>query len=236
MTDDSAPLPDAPEPPQVRPVNPIMDRGKTVVIKSTGERALLIGGGDALRGTQHKAHVYISTAFSRHMYRGHPLDDLEIAEPKEKRGGYDLQEDFEPITSGLRAVPNFEPWKGDPLGFLNNLTLGGLWIPPSAGYAEVFHEGQTHKGWARFFLRTLQGGGLDGTGAVIIYQSPKWDQTLEPEPGSLVKGRQVGGAIIGHFAICKHKKVDHADANHMRGWHPGHCSVCGMNMTVDSGD
>lgn len=219
-----------------RPVDPLFDKGKTVVIKSTGERALLIGGGDALRNPANRGYAYISTAFSRHMYRGHPVDDLELAQPKEKHGGFDLKEDFEPFMSGLQNVPNFRPYDGDPENFMNTLTLGGLWTPAGAGYAEAFANGQTYKGWAKYFLSTTQGGGFDGTGHVIIYQSPRYDQDAEPKPGSMIKGRMVGGAIYGSFAICEHHKVDGPGADHRRGWHPGSCSKCGLNMTYDSGD
>lgn len=219
------------EQPVTRPVDPTFDRGKTVIIKSTGERALLIGSGDALRNPSAKGYAYISTAFSRHMYRGHPVDDLEIAAPLPKKSGYDLKEDFEPFMSGLKPVPNFKPYEGNPLEFLNSLTLGGQWTPPGAGYAEVYHEGQSQKGWAKYFLSTTQGGGFDGTGYVIIYASPRWVAATE-----LKEQHKEGGAIIGSFAICKHQKVDHAGANHQRGWHPGHCLHCGLDMTVDSGD
>lgn len=212
-------------------VDPIRHKGRTIIITATGQRALLIGG------TGRPGWVAASTEFSRHIMRHYAVDEITLAPTREfSRKGYDLTEDLTPIMTGLKPLPNFEPYTGDPLGFLNNLTLGGQWTPSDAGYAEVFHEGQTVKGWAKFFLHTTQGGQFDGTGDVIIYQSPKWDKDAEPAPGSIIKGRMVGGALIGRFAICKHKKQDGAGANHQRGWHPGHCSICGMDMTVDSGD
>jgi hypothetical protein len=45
-----------------------------------------------------------------------------------------------------------------------------------------------------------------------------------------------GEGVLGTFAICKHEKVEGAGADHQRGWHPGHCGKCGMDMSVDSGD
>jgi hypothetical protein len=215
----------------VEQVDPIRHAGRTIIIEKTGERALLIGG------TGKPGWVAASTEFSRHMLRHYAVSDVTLAPGREwGRKGYDLREDLTPIMTGLTQLPNFKAWDRDPLEFMNNLTLGGVWTPSDAGYAKVFHEGQTHQGWAKFFLRTTQGGAFDGTGDVIIYATPKWDKDAEPREGSLIKGRQVGGAIIGHFAICDHKKLDGAGANHQRGWHPGHCEKCGLDLTVDSGD
>lgn len=70
--------------------------------------------------------------------------------------------------------------------------------------------------WARYFLNRTQGGQLDGTGYVMIYGN--------------------GGGKIGHFAICKHEKIAEVGADPRRGWHPGRCRLCNLNMTVDSGD
>jgi hypothetical protein len=212
-------------------VDPIRHAGRTIVIKKTGERALLIGG------TGKPGWVAASTEFSRHIMRHYAVSEVTLAPGREwGRKSFDLREDLTPIMTGLTDVPNFKAWDRDPLDFLNHLTLGGIWTPNGAGYAKVYHEGQQHSGWAKFFLHTTQGGGFDGSGDVIIYASPKYDPDAESVPGSLMKGRMVGGAIIGRFAICDHKKVDHPDADHRRGWHPGHCEKCGMNMTVDSGD
>jgi hypothetical protein len=212
-------------------VDPIRHKGRTIIIEKTGERALLIGG------TGKPGWVAASTEFSRHMLRHYSVDEVSLAATREwGRKGYDLREDLTPIMTGLADVPNFKPYEGDPLEFMNNLTLGGQWTPSDAGYAKVFYEGQTHQGWAKFFLHTTQGGQFDGTGNVIIYKSPRYDADAEPKPGSMIKGRMVGGAIIGSFAICDHKKLDHPSANHQRGWHPGHCEKCGLDLTVDSGD
>lgn len=39
------------------------------------------------------------------------------------------------------------------------------------------------------------------------------------------------------FALCVHEKTEDGHSpNHGRGWHPGHCKHCGLDMTVDSGD
>lgn len=70
--------------------------------------------------------------------------------------------------------------------------------------------------WARYFLVATQGGQLDGSGYVMW-----WDNS---------------NGFVGRFAICNHKKVVGAGANPTRGWHPGKCSECGLDMTVDSSD
>jgi hypothetical protein len=227
MTDEQTTLPGMPE-----AVDPIRHAGRTIIIKETGQRALLIGG------TGSPGSVAASTEFSRHIMRHYKLSEIELAPGREfSRKGYDLTEDLTPIMTGLVNVPNFEPYDRDPLDFLNILTLGGLWTPSNAGYAKVYHQGQTRQGWAKYFLTTGQGGGFTGEGYVIIYDTPKYVQAVRGEDGEIVTpAHSVGGALIGHFAICKHQKQEGAGANHQRGWHPGHCKVCGMDMTVDSGD
>lgn len=77
------------------------------------------------------------------------------------------------------------------------------------------------KKWnARFFLDYGQGGQFYGSGVVA------W---TEWKDGAY---RAVGMK----FAICDHKQVEGANANHPRGWHPSRCAKCGLDMTVDSGD
>lgn len=73
--------------------------------------------------------------------------------------------------------------------------------------------------WARTFLGTTQGGVLDGTGVLIAYR-----RYMQPGPQ------------IFRFALCEHRKQVGPGANPMRGWHPGHCIRCGLNMSVDSSD
>ena len=67
-----------------------------------------------------------------------------------------------------------------------------------------------------------QGGELTGEAVALIYK-PTW-------------GNTEGMPRTARFAICKHKSVEGAGANHQRGWHPAKCSKCGLDMSVDSGD
>lgn len=124
---------------------------------------------------------------------------------------YTLENDLQPIIEGKVPVPNAKPITGD----VGNAILH---------YREM-HCGQPavdgRKQWgARIFLDYGQGGQLHGTGVVA------WSTWKD---GAY---RAVGV----RFAICEHAKVDGPGANHSRGWHPGKCAKCGLDMTVDSGD
>jgi hypothetical protein len=77
--------------------------------------------------------------------------------------------------------------------------------------------------WARVFTASTQGGIFDGTGYLIAYQG--W---IRPEVPSSDR--------VYSFALCAHEKVVGSGANPSRGWHPGHCPRCGLDLTVDSGD
>jgi hypothetical protein len=80
------------------------------------------------------------------------------------------------------------------------------------------------KSWAHFFLISGQGGGLTGEGYAIVYN------------GAWTKDGPVGGKAY-RFAICKHEKLSTGSAmENRRGWHPGYCRLCGLDMTIDSGD
>lgn len=130
-----------------------------------------------------------------------------------RRGGYSLDNDIKPIMSGAVPVPNPEPIEGD---------VGAEILHYSemhCGTRAVFPDGSTQ--WhARFFLDRGQGGQLYGSG-IVAWTS--WKNGAYRATGM-------------KFAICQHKKVAGTSANPSRGWHPGHCEKCGLDMTVDSGD
>jgi hypothetical protein len=131
-----------------------------------------------------------------------------------KRNGYTLETDLMPILEGKVALPNF---KEVPLERAA-ANIASSYGPGLRGHALL--PGETLRRWAQFFFDRGQGGGLHGSGLVIYY--------------TLDQGRGVGAA--GTFAICDHKAVEGAGANHSRGWHPATCSKCGLDMSVDSGD
>jgi hypothetical protein len=124
---------------------------------------------------------------------------------------FTLEDDLAPIVAGKVEVPNIEDI--DPIRFLSNLASGGHSLLPKWGWALI----NGRKNWAQFFMTPAgMGGRLDGGGYVVAW------------------GNQA--PTVARFAICKHEKVDGPGANHSRGWHPGSCKHCGLDMTVDSGD
>lgn len=122
-------------------------------------------------------------------------------------------EDYAAIIGGDAPIPNFEEMTPD--AFCNALASTGHRMIPKWGRTKSVHG---HKTWAFYFLanHSNMGDSPDGSGYVTIY----------------------GGAkpTVGRFAICKHEKKLGAGANPSRGWSPGACVKCGMDMTIDSGD
>jgi hypothetical protein len=154
------------------------------------------------------------------------MEATAAAQPADKRNGY-TDDDFAPFRGhdAKLTPPNFEEMPIDELAAL--LTFGGIRADPYASY--VIPPGQSRRVWARWFYCTGQSGGLTGEGYVIWYCSG-------PKPNPRPEAAYAAYARGGRFAICKHEKVDGPGANHSRGWHPGHCRLCGLDMTVDSGD
>ncbi len=133
---------------------------------------------------------------------------------------YTYADDLVPIISGNVPLPNFEPI-GDLAYVINAIASGGRGLKAVWGHAKVPLSDRTHPQWAQYFLRpsamgNANNGAFDGSGYVFIWNA--------------------NGPIVGQFAICKHEKVTGAGANPSRGWHPGWCGKCGLDMTVDSGD
>lgn len=123
-----------------------------------------------------------------------------------RKTGYTL-DDFSAILKGDAPLPNTEPAEPLEKG-VNNIASLGHMQEPKWGYS-LGPDG--HKAWTQYFLHVF-----DGSGYALIY-GPR------------------GGRII-RFAICKHQKKTHSGANPSRGWHPGHCIKCGLDLSVDSGD
>jgi hypothetical protein len=75
-----------------------------------------------------------------------------------------------------------------------------------------------HPTYVKLYLKsTPMGGGWDGRGVLISDDYP------QPR--------------VFTFALCKHEKTEEGhNPRPGRGWHPGHCKLCNMDMTVDSGD
>ena len=148
---------------------------------------------------------------------------MSATERQPSRKPYDLEADFKPILDGKKLIPNFEEL---PLaqGIANIAAGGGMYALPGINNAKIPGNDSSWGHWARYFLNTGQGGGYDGTGYVIWY-----------DRGGKETNYQAIGRVA-RFAICKHEKVEGPGANHSRGWHPGYCGKCGLDMSVDSGD
>ena len=130
------------------------------------------------------------------------------------------QADYEPFIGkqgGERLAPLPNAENLDPLAFLNNLAAIGHMMVPQWGYA-LLPDGSRSQ-WTQFFLKG------DGTGYAVTYGGARF-----------IEDKSYSTPIVRHFAICKHEVEDHPGANHSRGWHPGHCRLCGMDTTYDSGD
>jgi hypothetical protein len=120
-------------------------------------------------------------------------------------------EDYDQIVKGEIALPNFEPMTDEQ--FLDAIAATGHSMIPKWGWVRA---ADGRKDWAQFFLTNYSnmGDAVDGGGIVCAYKGYRKER------------------LIGRFAICKHEK----GANPSRGWHPGACTKCGLDMTVDSGD
>ena len=134
----------------------------------------------------------------------------------------DFAAHVEAILKGDEALPNAKV--EEDLGrFLGNLAAGGHSMKPEWGWSKLPSgaPNQTRKNWTQFFLKNesnMSAGGspTSGEGYAVRYEN--------------------GKGVVYSWAICRHQKVDGAGANHSHGWHPGRCSICGIDMTIDSGD
>lgn len=130
------------------------------------------------------------------------------------------RDDYAPfIGSGssndkLTPLPNVRDVAAIP--FLNDIAARGHMMEPVWGYSLL--PDSNRQQWTQFFLlgdanMAMQ---LGGGGYAVTYANP--------EP------------IIRYFRICNHEIELHPGADPKRGWTPGHCKHCGMDMTIDSGD
>ena len=114
-------------------------------------------------------------------------------------------------------LPNLEEVT-DPATALFEIAVSRALCP--APYNLAFKmPGERYSTYCVAFLRsTPGGGGWDGSGVLLSMHN-----TMKPR--------------VFKFALCQHEKTEEGHRpDHGRGWHPGHCRHCGMNMTVDSGD
>lgn len=132
---------------------------------------------------------------------------------------FSLEKDLMPIIRGEVPVPNLEII--DLAGATSSIAAIGHSLRPEWGYALV--DGR--KAWTFYFLTPAGMGSVRG-------DNPSFDGGGY----MLVYGGYPHGGYAARFAICEHQKVDDPGANHSRGWHPGRCVKCDLDMTIDSGD
>lgn len=81
--------------------------------------------------------------------------------------------------------------------------------------------GSKYSTYCKAFLRSTPMGGRQS-----------WDGS-----GVLLEMHNSTKPRVFRFALCKHEKTEDGHSpDHGRGWHPGHCKHCNLDMTVDSGD
>lgn len=149
--------------------------------------------------------------------------EQQLSTPLEGKKRYVFAEDgkpfFHPYSAweALAPLPNLEEIT-DPAQALFEIACTSALCP--APYNLAFKmPGDRYPNYCKAFLRsTPMGGGWDGSGVLLTMHN-----TTRPR--------------VFSFALCLHEKTQEGHSpNPGRGWHPGHCRYCGMNMTVDSGD
>lgn len=139
---------------------------------------------------------------------------------------YTLAEDGKPYFFPLQPWGSQQPLPNlveitDPLEALREINWSkanidyynlAVKVPNKTGSPKPFPT------YTKLFLKsTPMGGGWDGSGILLTNDYP------QPR--------------VFRFALCLHEKTEEGHSpNHSRGWHPGHCKHCNMDMSVDSGD
>lgn len=196
---------------------------------------------------------------NRYSKRGYPDDELEPAPPR-KTGDFDFKTEIVPRCQGALPWGCVEPAK---LALtLSNIACCSGWVAYS-GVGSVTKPGATHPSWARLFLHTTQGGGYTGQAHALVYEtSPRGKSPIlvnavvraavQAVHDPKAPAGDLGAAVLAMEAdrngetampsawlvsICKHEIVDSSTpGGRNRGWHPAHCSKCGINLSVDSSD
>lgn len=127
---------------------------------------------------------------------------------------------FHPYSpwASLKPLPNLEEIT-DPMAALFAIAVTKALSPAPHDLAFQI-PGERWPKYCTAFLRGLPGGGTawDGSGVLLEMHNSTTPRVYK-------------------FALCKHEKTEDGHTpNHGRGWHPGHCRHCGLNMSVDSGD
>ncbi len=227
--------------------------------KPTGDLLITVEHYDA--NAQRGTFWRCSPIDNRYSTRGYPDDELELAPPR-KRGAFDYRTEIVPRAQGSIPWEHAEP--ANLAHTLSNVAACAGWAA-YPGIAWVTKPGETHGDWARIFLHTTQGGGFTGQAHALVWERGprrKPDHLIEAvvraatqavhrrkvPPGDLAAA-VLAMEDLPHYqhepamptawllSICKHEIVDSStSAGRMRGWHPAHCTKCGINLSVDSSD
>lgn len=138
-------------------------------------------------------------------------------------------DDMTPRIEGRVRWEHAEPM--DLLNAVNHITMGGVWITYGGWFLKPDQAPNGNKSWARYFLAHSQGGAVTGEAVVFVYGGGGYYTRDKPDEWFGKK------PTAWRVAICKHEKEGSGTTEQeRRGWHPGACKLCGMDMTVDSGD
>jgi len=142
---------------------------------------------------------------------------------------FDLKEHLEPRISGKVRWEHAE--EIDLLNAVNNITMGGQQVTYSGWFRKPDTPANGSNKWARYFLTTNQGGSLTGEALVFVYGGGGYYDRANPTEWQGTKPSAY------RVAICKHEKEGSGTPDQeRRGWHPGRCAKCGLDLSVDSGD
>jgi hypothetical protein len=227
--------------------------------KETG--ALLITRERYEKNQHHGSGYRCSPIDNGNSTMGYPDDDLESAPPR-KRGAFDYKTEIVPRAQGVLPWEHIEP--ANLALTLSNIAACAGWAA-YAGIAWVQKPGERSKDWARIFLHMTQGGGYTGQAHALVWERGPYRRppdlidavvqaavqaVHDPKApsGNLAAAVLAMEAVKHHqmepamptawlLSICKHEVIDSSTAQgRMRGWHPAHCSKCGINLSVDSSD
>jgi len=224
--------------------------------KPTGDLLITVEryGANAYHGAGYRC----SPIDNRYSTRGYLDDELETA-PSRKPGSFDYKTEIVPRAQGSLDWEHVEP--ANLAHTLSNVAACAGWAAYS-GIAWVKKPGESRADWARIFLHTTQGGGYTGQAHALVWErgtgrKPQHliDAVLDAATKATHKRKVPAGNLASAvlameaaqnesamptawlLSICKHQVVDSSTpAGRTRGWHPAHCSKCGINLSVDSSD
>jgi hypothetical protein len=229
--------------------------------KPTGDLLITRERYPANKWGNNKAGYRCAPIGNRNTTMGYPDEDLELPPPR-KPGEFDYDMDIVPRAQGALEWEHVEPARLDRT--LSNIAACAGWVAyPEIAW--VKKPGAKSASWARLFLHLSASGKYTGEAHALVWEngtnrapqhlrdaviSAAVEATHNPKvaPGNLAaavlamesahameKESPLPSAWL--LSICKHEIVDSSTPEgRMRGWHPAHCSKCGLNLSIDSSD